>query len=73
MDDTALDLLNEELRRRLQERGTVVLSSTRIRGRFALRLARRSSAASRAYMALVFSSVVEIGKALLASTLVALA
>lgn len=66
LDESALNALNEELLLRLQERGIAVPSSTRIAGRFALRLAHVNHRTTDADMAMVLSAVVEIGNALVA-------
>jgi aromatic-L-amino-acid decarboxylase len=60
-DEAGLNVLNEELLLRLQERGIAVPSSTRIGGRFALRLAHVNHRTTNDDMAMVLSAVVEIG------------
>ncbi len=57
----ALDTLNEELLLRLQERGIAVLSSTRIGGRFALRLAHVNHRARDEDISMVLASIIDIG------------
>ncbi len=59
--EAALDALNEELLLRLQERGIALPSSTRLDGRFALRLAHVNHRATDEDMEMVLSAVVSIG------------
>ena len=66
LDEAGLDVLNAELLLRLQERGIAVPSSTRIAGRFALRLAHVNHRTTDDDMAMVLSAVVEIGDELVA-------
>ena len=66
LDDAALNGINEELLLRLQERGIAVPSSTRIGGRFALRLAHVNHRTTDADMELVLRAVAEIGDELVA-------
>ncbi|QJR34834.1 pyridoxal phosphate-dependent decarboxylase family protein [Gemmatimonas groenlandica] len=61
LDDDTLNVMNEELLLRLQERGIAVPSSTRIGGRFALRLAHVNHRTTDEDMALVLAAVTEIG------------
>lgn len=67
VDDADLNALNEELLLRLQERGIAVPSSTRLGGRFALRLAHVNHRTTDDDMALVLSAVIEIGDELVAN------
>jgi glutamate/tyrosine decarboxylase-like PLP-dependent enzyme len=67
VDEADLNALNEELLLRLQERGIAVPSSTRLGGRFALRLAHVNHRTTDDDMALVLSAVVEIGDELVAT------
>jgi glutamate/tyrosine decarboxylase-like PLP-dependent enzyme len=65
-DESGLNTLNEELLLRLQERGIAVPSSTRLGGRFALRVAHVNHRTTDEDMALVLSAVAEIGDELVA-------
>jgi glutamate/tyrosine decarboxylase-like PLP-dependent enzyme len=66
LDEAGLNALNEELLLRLQERGIAIPSSTRIGGRFALRLAHVNHRTTDGDMAMVLSAVLEIGDELVA-------
>lgn len=66
LDDVMLNAINEELLLRLQERGIAVPSSTRIGGRFALRLAHVNHRTTDEDLAMVLSAVPEIGDELVA-------
>ncbi len=68
VDDADLNAFNEELLLRLQERGIAVPTSTRLGGRFALRLAHVNHRTTDDDMALVLSAVVEIGDELVANS-----
>ena len=67
LDDTSLNALNEELLARVQERGIAVPSSTKLDGRFALRLAHVNHRATDEDLVRVLSAVVAIGDELLAN------
>lgn len=69
LEEAGLNALNEELLLRLQERGIAVPSSTRIDGRFALRLAHVNHRTTDADMAMVLSAILEIGAELAAATI----
>jgi glutamate/tyrosine decarboxylase-like PLP-dependent enzyme len=64
IDDAELDMLNQELLLRLQERGIAVPSSTIINGRFAIRVAHVNHRTTWGDMDLVAESVVAIGEEL---------
>ncbi len=64
-DEQALDALNDEILCRLQESGTAVTSGTRIRGRFAIRVAITNHRSRRADFDLLVNAVRELGRRLI--------
>ena len=64
LDAAALDRLNEELLARLQESGRAVVSSTVVRGAFALRLAITNHRTRREDLAELVAAVRELGSGL---------
>jgi aromatic-L-amino-acid/L-tryptophan decarboxylase len=64
LDDPALDQLNQEILVQIQEAGIAVPTSTRIRGRFAIRVAITNHRSRREDFDLLAREVVERGKAL---------
>jgi glutamate/tyrosine decarboxylase-like PLP-dependent enzyme len=66
LDDDALDAVNGEILVRMQERGIAVPSSTRLGGRFALRVANVNHRARTADLDAVVDATVALGRDLLA-------
>jgi glutamate/tyrosine decarboxylase-like PLP-dependent enzyme len=62
LDETALEALNLELLLRLQERGIAVPSSTRLDGRFALRVAHVNHRTTDEDIETLAEAIVEIGR-----------
>ena len=64
-DEHAIDALNDEILCQLQESGTAVTSGTRIRGRFAIRVAVTNHRSRRADFDLLVNAVRQLGRRLI--------